>query len=1042
MDIWKVLEIEPCKDKQKITEAYREKLLVTNPEDSEEDFKKLRAAYEEALAYAETKDEEAETDNTPLGIWMQKVDDTYRSVRKRGDISCWRELLSDDLCVGLDTKIEARDRLLTYLSEHFRLPQDIWKLLDETFEMKEQRKELCDIFPEGFINYIFREIEESSVLPFDLFQGDEYADYDSYINLLAKSTRDINARELDDAKKTLEELKETGIYHPYHTINEIRIHLINQEFEQASSLANDLYMIYPDDPEVILYMGETSLYLGKTDEAAAYYDRHLEIIPKSFLGRFGKADCLKNEKKYEEAKELLISMLDDYPYNEAINQQLKENNELMIRELEKTMEEHPEDMKSKLEYGWSCLQNQRIEEGIAVLDKITEPEGAQKFSLENLSGRLYMENKEYDKALIHLQKFEQMIRELPPEVPEELEKDKNRLHLPLYLQAFVLDKMGRADEAFQKLEESLALKKGCDALSMKAYFLYEKGKYEEVVEVCNQMEEIDNTVIGIYAYRGKALFEMGYYQAAFDDFDRWIGLYAYELEPYIYKMRIFLYYEQYDRAKEIADYLVSQKVKSDRLDDCVAQIMEATGTEAQKREAYEMYKTIVEKYEKGESDVKDIYRIIYYMAVADENDRPLSYVLDEIEKGLSYKKDYIALLDYKAYLLNKNQRQDEALAVYDDIIRYAPYHRRAHKRVGDIYYNRDEYTKALEHYQKQREIENSQEILIDIGRAYIELDRLDEAKEINLEALRMDPEEACLYHNLGLICRYQRNWDEAIAYYEAALEHYRKKERISANTSEQLAACYICKGQYEKALEVYEAVRKETDNPYYYVEISDMYKYLGRYKEAFDYLEKYGKTADNDRKKTIYERARLSLMILSGDEHKAYKIMKKGKINLGSIADDLADYYIVRKDYKKAAEVIRKRVEDNPGNINILRHASSRTMWIGDANRARAMARDGLRLLEKEKNSLEDYSSNYRNASIFYAVLGDYQRALSFIDKARECVLCARCKYNVCKDTEICLAIILEMMGDKKQALMAARKCASYCKDDTELYLLMKRLEG
>ena len=53
---WFILGIEPTKDKKAITAAYRQKLRQTNPEDKPEEFKALRAAYEEALALAEKED--------------------------------------------------------------------------------------------------------------------------------------------------------------------------------------------------------------------------------------------------------------------------------------------------------------------------------------------------------------------------------------------------------------------------------------------------------------------------------------------------------------------------------------------------------------------------------------------------------------------------------------------------------------------------------------------------------------------------------------------------------------------------------------------------------------------------------------------------------------------------------------------------------------------------------------------------------------------------------------------------------------------------
>lgn len=349
MDIWKVLEIEPCKDKQKITDAYREKLLVTNPEDEEEAFKRLRAAYEEALAYAAQEEEEVQEDNSPLGQWMRGVDDVYRSIKKRRDEECWKRLLDEEICTALDTKTLARDRLLGYLMDSFRLPQNIWKLLNDTFDLEEQREELIESFPSDFIDYIFRKMKESTLQPLDLFQGDEYAHYDEYISLLNRSTREINAREMEDAKNTIEEMKEFGIYHPYQTINEIRILLIGEEYEVARSKAEELYMIYSDDANVLLYMGETSYYLEQYEEAVKYYDSHLELVPGSFLGRYGKADCLKHQKQYKEAKEILIQILDDYPYSNSVKQELSQVNELIIEEYKENVKAHPEDMEKKLE---------------------------------------------------------------------------------------------------------------------------------------------------------------------------------------------------------------------------------------------------------------------------------------------------------------------------------------------------------------------------------------------------------------------------------------------------------------------------------------------------------------------------------------------------------------------------------------------------------------------------------------------------------------------------------------------------------------------
>ena len=64
MGIWGELGIEATKDKELITKAYRDRLVKVNPEVDSQGFMKLRNAYEEAMKYADTIEEE---DNTPIG---------------------------------------------------------------------------------------------------------------------------------------------------------------------------------------------------------------------------------------------------------------------------------------------------------------------------------------------------------------------------------------------------------------------------------------------------------------------------------------------------------------------------------------------------------------------------------------------------------------------------------------------------------------------------------------------------------------------------------------------------------------------------------------------------------------------------------------------------------------------------------------------------------------------------------------------------------------------------------------------------------------
>lgn len=96
-NIWDILGIETTRDEKKITEAYREKLSVTNPEDKPEEFKQLRSAYEEALAYAR-KPEGAQGEDRQIDEWLKQLADIYNDFAKRKNVENWEELFSQGIC--------------------------------------------------------------------------------------------------------------------------------------------------------------------------------------------------------------------------------------------------------------------------------------------------------------------------------------------------------------------------------------------------------------------------------------------------------------------------------------------------------------------------------------------------------------------------------------------------------------------------------------------------------------------------------------------------------------------------------------------------------------------------------------------------------------------------------------------------------------------------------------------------------------------------------------------------------------------------------
>ena len=83
LKIWEILGIEQTKDEQKIKAAYRKVLTSVNPEDNPEGFKQLRQAYEQAVVYASSKEENEEENLDEVDLWVKKVENIYGNISKR-----------------------------------------------------------------------------------------------------------------------------------------------------------------------------------------------------------------------------------------------------------------------------------------------------------------------------------------------------------------------------------------------------------------------------------------------------------------------------------------------------------------------------------------------------------------------------------------------------------------------------------------------------------------------------------------------------------------------------------------------------------------------------------------------------------------------------------------------------------------------------------------------------------------------------------------------------------------------------------------------
>ena len=426
-EIFQVLGIEVTKDQRAIKNAYREKLAVTNPEDNPEGFKRLRAAYEEACVYASRTEEDQipERDETPSGLWVEKAAGIYKNIHTRQDADKWKELFEEDIFLSLEEEENCRFKLLRFLMDNFKLPTDVWKLLDEKLNITEDAQKLRETFPADFIHYVVSKCERGEDVEFSQFEGDPEADYDLYLRYYDCCWNALQEKQYDQAAEYIKNADELNIFHP--VIEVCRAHLLvaQEKMEEAVGHLEKLLLRYPADAMVCYNAAEILWSHDRKERAAEIYKGLKEANDKHYMANVRLTEWYYEQGEFEEAKKCAEKVLSSGADDDFMDILAKVNSQL-----EKSLLMHYRTEKvahSALELGWCYLQDGKVEQGIRLVESLkgNVPQDRRSEYLGLLT-KLYMEETEYEKAAAMAVRWEEALQErLASEEPEE-EKEKDR----------------------------------------------------------------------------------------------------------------------------------------------------------------------------------------------------------------------------------------------------------------------------------------------------------------------------------------------------------------------------------------------------------------------------------------------------------------------------------------------------------------------------------------------------------------------------------------------------------------------------------------
>lgn len=1068
MNIWEILGIEKTKDKDLIKNAYREKLVLVNPEENQQGFMELRRAYEEAVAEADKPDvspEEAakanqeEEPKTPVGIWMKKVDTLYQDIELRGNEVKWKELLEDDVCFSLETKTEARDELLCYFMSHYYLPQKIWRILDDKFLLREYKDELYESFPENYVEQgIIGNIENKEYIDIQYIESKGGTDYDEFLYKSYEVYHLLAEGKMDEIGQRLEEIDAFKLYHPYIDVFRIKYLLSGEDAEckeEAENLAKNLLEKMPEDEEIRRSMAEVYCAKEEFDKAKELYEKILEGTENLYSVKVALGNICFRQKDFIEAKKYYDEAYDIHK-NDYLGQSILNCIEEIEKLYKQRWEENPENLENAIELARTYYQQSKFEESLELLMSI-QPDEENHLEYVHLLGCNYMYKEDYERALTYLLQWVAITEKLEPDGTEKRKKEMKRLCAAYHCTAQTLAGLKQYEEADKFFDKALGTgNQTIDVYEEKARIYFNRRMYDQVIEICDKIFECDSHSPLGHAFRGEAFYELGYYLDSQEEWDYCIGISPSNLSFYIKKADCFYLMERYDEALEVLTFVKEHGAESDSITMWEAMI------ENEKGDGEKALKTLLDLSIKAES-TKDFeahivdrlyFEIARIYARNKSNDEAEFY----LEKALKKNPHFIRAIIYKAHMCWQKKEYDQAIACFKQVIEENPnyVHVKAYGRIGEIYEEQAEYEKAIEYYSKQLEIAPDAFCYLSKGWCFEQLKRYTEARLNYEKNIELDPANINTYCLIGNIYRWQGDNEKAAEYFDEAFK--KRTENMQPWQYRVYVQVLRRVKRWDRAIEVLMECIEIVKEPEDIKRLADLYMARGYYADAMKQYAEFAKTGPENRI-TAWENM-ADCLILEGNIEEAKKTLQRLYGDSPASADQAdTEFHVIKQSvylllmkkkmfqakmkYQSLERHARKNETNDAKNLVFLRCQ----MMLTEGKKKPIFNVDLIPYIENlkkeaaEMDVLHGEARKYTYLAIAELAKDDYMKALDYTEKALACKSCSHCQDISCHEAAFVKGLLLEIMGRFEEAELCYRSMLEANLDDVDYMFAYTRVK-
>lgn len=1066
-EVFSVLEINETKDTELIRSAYMKKLSVTNPEDDPEGFKRLREAYDNAMRLAQ-EDE----DKSPVGLWIKSVREAYANLDTRLDSWTWEELLEDEVCTDAGTFEDARRAMLVFLMDNTYLPEFAFEMVINTFKIGEDREELCESFPPGFIDFVLR---HGNGIKIELLRADSGAAADRACNLWFEY-RNANAENNEEKKQSIEsEFAQLGVFMPYFMADLAYDYACRQLTHKAEDMLSQLDEIIGEDAYVTAACADTYMQLGNADRAEEICNIVEEKYPGNIRVKTVRADILAARGEYAQAKKRYEDLYGE-TNSEIIFGKLQAVNKKLIESYSKS-----DSASDKIELGWCYYQNEQNRELMELMDSF-EPTEEKDFAMYyNLRSRALMNSERFEEADECIARWR---AELDKQHPTD-EKEENDRRRRIVLSAFfgarclriMADRSGDESlriKALEKAEEKTVCEENQVLLQLwleRCAILKELNRLDEAVSLCSDIIERDRNCIPAYFVRQECNFEMKNAGNVLDDYHNIMELMP-NLEyglPYALAAHVFVIYDRYDNALDIVNRALDNGVKSDYLDYVMASAMRYSAKEEKDtQDALSILLPIAEKPEEERVDFNhkrniDLYEEICFAymdmqqwdkaadamdsAIAldsgnveryrvkldifrkSENDKAFNNCIKEIKK----KFGNTAFVCYEQAKVLEDKNRAKAISLYKQALKLDGSYKDTNSRLRELYqreyldrFDVKDFNTALAYADKSIELYPYSRQYLERGILYMGAGMAQEAEADFMKSIELDDENILALEWLGDALRIQEKHNSAVKYYEEAY----KLAQGNGNyypIKDYALGCEAMR-DYDRAAELLqELIKTFPDEKFAWSVLGRVYQKMKAYDKAYDAFMHY----KNDYELNIHQLTSndvdlLELFYLMGDKkQEAFALVsdtlkkypKQPKANM-----NMARYYCYFADDKKAMyKFANKAVElAKPNDSYQYKECWRKRMELAYMMNDFAKIRLIRMMGQPEFDITAAYKDKrYKKTELYILALnfyfsGDKSGAFKLFKDMQTGANCAQCYYSVCVEALVGKALMLE--DEKKYA--------------------------